>query len=353
MSSPAPADATRLLRRRALCLGATALPLGAALGGCGGSAQAAGADAPAAVQAALDRFTALAGDTSALLHAHAWPEPGTPALDWRAAYAPDRPLFVGSALKTFMLAEFLRATERERAPLALDAACAIHDGVRSPDSLVFRALHGHTPYRSVLEAMITHSDNTATDAVLAAVGADAVRALIARTGLVSVRMPDSTRKLFSNLAGAPSGTDLGWDGMQRLERGDDLGLTPLTDLLTAPQTMVASAADMVHWYVGALAGHWFARPETLREFRRIQVGGVALAMAVPPGVLAYSKGGSIDWEGFHAISLPGQMMPGRRAVSFCFTLNWRGDDSDSVRRLPEFVGAITPVLRATADASSG
>ncbi len=337
-------------RRRALCLGAL-LPLGGALAACGsGHAAQPGADAPQPVQQALARFAALAPETSgALVRSHAWPDAEAGTAGWQAAHAPERTLFTGSATKSFMLAEFLRRTEAAQAPLSADAPCVIDDGVRSPSSAVFANLNGHTPYRSVLEAMITHSDNTATDAVLAAVRPDAVRALIAQAGLASVQIPDSTRKLFSCLAGAPSGTDLGWEGMQRLERDEDLGLTPLTDPSTAPQTMIGSAEDMVRWYEGALAGRWFAKADTLREFRRIQAMANALALVMPPGLAAYGKGGSIDWEGFHALCLPGQMVVGRRAVSFCFTLNWR-DGLDSVQRLPEFVGHVAPVLQAAADA---
>ncbi len=335
-------------RRRALLAG-TGLALSGVLGAWDGSAQAAPSEVPAAVQAALARFATLATDTSgALVRTHAWPD-ASASVGWRAAHGADRTLFIGSATKTFMLAQFLRATEAAQAPLSAAAPCAIDDGVRSPGSPVFEALTGRTAYRNVLEAMMTHSDNTATDAVLAAVGPDAVRALIAQAGLASVHIPDSTRKLFSCLAGAPSGTDLGWEGMQRLARGQDMGLTPLTDLMSAPQRMTGSADDMVRWYAGALAGRWFAQADTLREFRRIHAMADALALVVPAGLAAYGKGGSIDWEGFHALSVPGQMVVGRRAATFCFTLNWRGG-ADSVQRVPEFVAAVAPVLQATADA---
>ena len=338
-------------RRRALLTGA-GLTLSGALGVCDASAQdGAPSEAPAAVQAALARFVALAPDTSAaLVRTHAWPDADASArLGWRAAHGADRTLFTGSATKTFMVAQFLRATEAAQAPLSAAALCTIDDGVRSPGSPVFGALTGRTAYRNVLEAMIAHSDNTATDAVLAATGPDAVRALIAQAGLATVRIPDSTRKMFSCLAGAPAGTDLGWDGMQRLARDENLGLTPLADILTAPQRMTGSADDMVRWYAGALAGRWFAKADTLREFRRIHAMADALDLVVPAGLAAYGKGGSIDWEGHHALSVPGQMVVGRRAATFCFTLNWRGG-ADSVQRLPEFTAAVAPVLRATADA---
>jgi hypothetical protein len=80
--------------------------------------------------------------------------------------------------------------------------------------------------------------------------------------------------------------------------------------MSAPQRMTGSADDMVRWYAGALAGRWFAQADTLREFRRIHAMADALALVVPAGLAAYGKGGSIDWEGFHALSVPGQMVVG-------------------------------------------
>src|SRR3989338_2987273 len=102
---------------------------------------------------------------------------------------------------------------------------AIDDSVRSLSSPVFLNLTGTTPARSVLEAMITHSDNTATDAALAAAGIDKVLALIAEAGLTSTQISTSTRRLFSWLAGAPEGVALGWAGVQRLIAAPPAGTT--------------------------------------------------------------------------------------------------------------------------------
>src|SRR5205814_7642733 len=117
-------------------------------------------------------------------------------------------------VKTFILAQYLRDVEDGR--LTEDKQMAIDDSVRSLSSPVFLKLTGTTPAVSVLEAMIAHSDNTATDVAMAAVGADRVRGLIAEAGLKSTQIPDSTRQLFSYLAGAPEGVDVGWPRLQRL-----------------------------------------------------------------------------------------------------------------------------------------
>ncbi|MEJ1975187.1 MAG: serine hydrolase [Acetobacteraceae bacterium] len=137
------------------------------------------------------------------------------------AHAPERPLFVGSAVKTFILTRFLQATEE--GSLSEDTMLPVDDSVRALVSPVFGALSGEAPARVALEAMICHSDNTATDICLRATGAAKVRSFIAQAGLSATRIPDSTRILFSYLAGAPAGVDEGWPGMQRITRGELFG----------------------------------------------------------------------------------------------------------------------------------
>src|SRR5262249_5282526 len=144
----------------------------------------------------------------------------------------------------------------------------VDDAVRSPSSPVFLNLSGTTPARSVLEAMIAHSDNTATDIALGAAGPTQVRALIAQAGLAQTQIPDSTRRMLSYLAGAPEGVDLGWEGAMRAARDGPVGTprSPMND----QQAMISTAADMVRWYQQALRGTFFTKPGTLVEFKRIQ-----------------------------------------------------------------------------------
>jgi beta-lactamase class A len=336
-------------RRRALHLAAAALAA-PALSACGGSNAATlwtpSTNAP--LNAAIARFAALAPDTSnCLLQADA------PSQPWSAGHQADRQLFVGSAVKTFILAQFLRDVEAGRNGLSEAQMCEINDAVRTPGSPVFGGLTGQTPYRSALEAMIAHSDNLGTDIALAAAEPDRVRALITQAGLTGTRIPDSTRKLFSYLAGAPSGTDLGWEGMQRIARNEPTGYTSRSDVINTQQTMVSTASEMVSWYRQSLSGAFFQRPETLNEYRRIQAQADALWRTVPSGLMSYGKGGSIDWEDFHALCIAGQMLVnagvGSVPVSFSFTLNWRGA-ALSTDRTDEFIAAVADVLRAAATA---
>jgi beta-lactamase class A len=134
--------------------------------------------------------------------------------------------------------------------LAEDAQRPIDDKVRSLVTPVFENLTPATELSSVLEAMISHSDNRATDAALAACGVDKVRTLIAREGLTHTQIANSMRQLFSYRAGTPSGVDLGWDGAEALKKGKSFG-TPRS-VLHDPATMASTARDMVKWHQAAL-----------------------------------------------------------------------------------------------------
>ena len=300
-----------LYRRRLPALAASALA-GLSLGA---RAQASGGGQR--LQAAIGRFALLPAASCLVVADH----PGKP---WQASHQPATRLFIGSAVKTFILAQYLRDVEAGR--LAEDTQVTIDDQVRSLSSPVFLKLTGTTPAVSVLEAMIAHSDNTATDVAMAAVGADRVRGLIAQAGLKQTQIPDSTRRLFSYLAGAPEGTDVGWPGVQRLAEASPGSVAPgaARPALNDRATMASTAEDMVNWYRQALTGTFFQKPGTLVEFKRIQAMADALVHVVPPDTVAYGKGGSIDWQGFHCFCLPGQMIVGKVPVTFCFTINWTG-----------------------------
>jgi beta-lactamase class A len=320
-----------LPRRRLSALAAAALMTPSR----GARAQASDGGEP--VQAAIKRFATLPSASCLVVV----DRPGKP---WQASYRPSERLFVGSAVKTFILAQYLRDVEAGR--LAEDTPMAIDDSVRSLSSPVFLRLTGTTPAVSVLEAMIAHSDNTATDVAMAAVGADRVRALIGEAGLKQTQIPDSTRRLFSYLAGAPEGTDVGWAGMQKLAEGmiSGAGRTALNDR----QTMASTAEDMVAWYRQVLAGRFFDTPGTLVEFKRIQAMADALVHVAPLDTIAYGKGGSIDWQGFHCFCLAGQMIVGKVPVTFCFTINWTGPADGVGAVFQSYKTAIADVLQEAA-----
>ena len=277
---------------------------------------------------------------------------------WEAGAQPDATMFVGSAIKTFILAEFLRSDLPETAPTVID------DTIRSISSSVFgdetlvgqpepdMKLDGKTLMRNVLEAMISHSDNTATDAVLAAVGVDQVRELISQVGLSSVEIPESTRRLFAYLASGQN-ADVDWETLNEYVDNPPDKQDPINDV----QSMLASAADMVRWYQTALQDPSFFDAGDLAEFKRISAMADALHRIVPDNLASYGKGGSITWNNFSCISVSGQMEmptmdPGRPWVplTFSFNINWGREDQQTFNDVAGIlVNTAKEVLRASLD----
>ncbi|MBY4897207.1 serine hydrolase [Cupriavidus sp. AU9028] len=327
-----------LSRRRALRAAGAAI-VAPAFGACGGSSMAQGA--PVELENAIRDFAALEPETTSVLI-----QADVPDDAWTASYAPQRQLFIGSAVKTFILAQFLRDSEVARNGVTEQTPVEISDRHRSAGGGVFEQLSGISSYRNVLEAMITHSDNTATDIAIAHAEPDRVRALIAQAGLGQTQIPDSTRMLFSYLAGAPLGVDIGWDGIQNL---DSLPYTRRTDVINPNVSMLSSANDLVSWYRQVLSGKFFSNAGTLREFKRISAMANAMALVPPEDTVAYGKGGSIDWEGFHCICVPGQMRVRDVAVTFCFTINWKSNETDTGSRSAEIAAPMARALAAAAD----
>lgn len=291
-----------------------------------------------AAEEAMTAFAALPGAASAFLAVD------DPAGAWQLGHMPDRPLFVGSVVKTFILAAYLLAVQDQG--LTLAEQLPVNDEVRSLVSPVLGEVSGTMPARSVLEAMIAHSDNTATDIALKKIGVEAARAVITRVPLQGVRVPTSTRRLFSHLAGAAPGQDIGWEGAKAVI-ADRLPGSP-RPIVNEVETMVAPASAMVAWYRYVLSGRLFTSETALSEFRRISGMADAMSAIVPPGIAAYGKGGSIVWQGENALSVAGQMVVRGIPASFCFSRNWQGGSDTVARVTAETVTAARQVLRAVA-----
>lgn len=285
---------------------------------------------------ALRRYLALPGTKSYLIHT------GEGGSLGRIAHRPDLFMFTASAYKTFVLGQYLRDVEAGR--LTENEQLAIDDGVRMIGSPVFIELAGTTEARVVLEAMIAHSDNMATDAAVRRVGVERVRGLISEAGLRSILIPDSTRIFASYTLGAPPGVDLGWPGIVKAITNPP---GPLRPLLNRVQTLAGSARDFVAWYEQALRGAFFEKPKTLTEFKRIHAMADQIVKAVPRDTPAYAKGGEVpDFHGFNAKSFAGQMMVASRTpVTFCFLLNWHGAASEFPAVEAEYFASIKRILR--------
>ncbi|MFG1479162.1 serine hydrolase [Xanthobacter sp. V4C-4] len=293
-----------------------------------------------AITQALQGFDKLPGTVAYMIRVG---KPGRQA--WETSRNATTQMFVGSAVKTFILTRFLKDVEDGR--LNESQQLAVNDAVRTLDSSVFLELTGKTPGTSVLEAMISHSDNTATDIAISQVGIERVRAFIASAGLTSVQVPASTRRLISYLAGAPYGVDVGWEGAQRIAKGQLFG--PVRPAMNTRESMKASAADFVQYYERLLGGAFLRTPEMQTEFRRISSMGDALWKVVPQNTAAYGKGGSIEWNNFNCFCLPGQMqVAAATPVTFAFCINWNGAPSTIPAVRDRFAATIQSVLAQVA-----
>jgi beta-lactamase class A len=260
-------------------------------------------------------------------------------------------LFVGSAFKTFVLAEALRQADRpdiirtiSTPQLTLDAS------VWSVDSATFNPpnLTGTVSQRTALEAMIMHSDNTATDMCLKQAGPDKVRNFITSAGLRKTAIPDSTRSFFGYLLGAPDYKTFTWAELQA--SGPHPFVNPP---LNSVETLASSADDLVSYYSRALQGEFFKESATLTEFRRIlSLGDAIWRLPVPLGARACAKGGSIDIPGFHCVCVAGGMFFDGRWVYFTFIVNWDAAAETDPDTVVAFVNASGQALALVFDALS-
>lgn len=290
-------------------------------------------------QAILSLFKSLPGDVAIKIHA--------PASNNKPAFLvesnPSKVMFVGSAIKTFVLCEALRQVDSPDLVQTLTAnQLALDAGVWSLDSATFNPpnLIGKVSERTALEAMILHSDNTGTDMCLKHVGPDKVREFIASIGLKNTMIPDSTRSLFGHLLGAKNYKTFSWE-----ELGAAANLQIVNSPLNKIETMASTADEFVDYYSRALQGEFFKNKQTLHEFRRILAMGDAIwLLPLPLGVSAFVKGGSIDVARFHALCAPGAMLFDERWVYFCIAINWYAEAVTDPNTAEAFAAATSRAL---------
>jgi beta-lactamase class A len=293
----------------------------------------------ASPQAILSLFKSLPGDVAVKIHA--------PAANRKPEFLVEsnssKTMFVGSAIKTFILCEALRQADSPQVVQTLKAEqLALDASVWSVDSATFNPpnLIGKVSERTAIEAMILHSDNTGTDMCLKHVGPDKVRAFIASAGLKSVMIPESTRAFFGYLLGAKDYKNFTWE---------EIGAAANSPIVNSPlnqvQSLAASADDFISYYARALQGAFFQNKESLNEFRRILAMSDAIwLLPLPLGVSAFCKGGSIDVAGFHAVCVPGAMLFDGRWVYFCLTINWYAKTETDMDTVKAFAAAGSRAL---------
>ncbi len=70
----------------------------------------------------------------------------------------------------------------------------------------------------------------------------------------------------------------------------------------------------------------------------------AIALVVPADTVAYMKGGSIDWNGFHCLAVAGQMIVRDTPVTYALTYNWSDSDGDQKKLAEDFKAAVADIL---------
>jgi len=293
-------------------------------------------------------FKSMPGEVAVKIHA--------PAANGKPEYLVQsnsaKPMFCGSAFKSFVLCEALRQADSPdvvktitRQKLDLDAS------VWSLDSAAFNPpnLIGKVSERTALEAMIMHSDNTGTDMCLKHVGPDKVREFVASIGLKSAVIPNSTRTFFGYLLGEKDYKTFTWDQLCAAANQNIVN-PPLNNV----ESMACSADDFVSYYSRALQGEFFKTPQALKQFRQVlSMGDAIWLMPLPLGASSFCKGGSIDVPGFHAICAPGGMFFDNRWMYFCLTLNWTAKAETDMATVQSFAAAASKAMTMAKDAVSG
>jgi beta-lactamase class A len=293
------------------------------------------------------RFAALPGDVAFKILA---PSPKGKK-GFVASVNSDRMLFTASANKTFVLCEALRQIDGpdvvevlEERELTLDSS------VWSFGSPTFTPpdIAGVVSERTAAEAMITRSDNTATDMMFKVAGADNVRAFIASAGLANTLVPDSTRALTAYVFGEDDYKNVTWEELQKA-----VTRPQVHPLLNSVETLASTADDFVSYYSRALLGAFFTHRETLNEFRRIlTLCDFIYLIPVPLGVSAYAKSGNADSRGFHARAFAGGLYFGEQWVYFAFIINWYAESLQDPDTVGRFFAAINESLTLVKDALS-
>jgi beta-lactamase class A len=258
-------------------------------------------------------------------------------------------LFVGSAIKAFVLCERLRQLDSPDVVTTIsDHQLKLDASVWMSDSRTFNPPHlsGLVTERTAMEAMIMHSDNTATNMEIAQASRQNVQSFLQSAGLTNSAIPDSTRVFYGYLLGAADHKTFSWEEVVSSPDNPPIVNPPLNNV----ETLASSCDDLVSFYSRSLQGEFFQHRETLTEFRRILTLADAIAnLPFPMGVTAFAKGGSIDVIGYHALCIPGAMFFSGRWVYFSTVINWNAPELLDPATVLAFVAVVRQILQLVKD----
>lgn len=248
-------------------------------------------------------------------------------------------MFVASTMKAVILCERLRQLDSLTVEQQItDHQLALDESVWSPGSVTLNPpdLAGFISEQTAMEAVMVHSDNTATDMILKSANPDAVRRFIAEIGLKETMIPDSTRIFAAYLLGIPNYKTITWDELTRWP--SDRFAHPF---LNPVETLASSPDDLVSFFSRALQGRFFSHKETLFQFRRIlMLGDINYLVPFPPGLSVFGKAGYADIPGSHVRSIAGAVYFPKRWVYFSMVLNWDAAQADDPETVMAFYRAI-------------
>ncbi|MFT4041151.1 MAG: serine hydrolase, partial [Thermomicrobiales bacterium] len=259
--------------------------------------------------------------------------------------------------KVFVLAEALRQLEDSIDPASSTPPAAqfaaglqttylpLNDSVFTPGSTVFNPprLSGEVSLRTTLEAMISHSDDTATDIVLKHAGAENVQALIDDLDLTQTRIPASGAQFIGYIMGLPDWQNTTWEQLEADQFPDPQPI--LNDVIT----MASTAAELVEFYQRSLTGELFAHDFTLQTYRTILSWSDAIPQAFPLGCNGFGKGGQVSASGSYAMSFAGAMYVPQRWIYVSFLLNWSESDGEAGEIEGAYVEGVRRILTLVRD----
>lgn len=211
----------------------------------------------------------------------------------RVEFREDVAFEVGSTFKAFVAAEYARQVAS--GTLDPDARVEItrENRVDSSD-MTDQMLDGATiPLQEAAEAMIAVSDNTATDLVLAALGADRVRDLIRDLGLTATTIPGSTRSIYERVRDEPA-----W----------------------RPVACRTTMADLARFY-GATARDRALGDATDRFLALMREEDLLQGGHWPNDAVCYRKSGMVEPPPLLAMGMAGALDVGGEITAFAFALN--------------------------------
>ena len=279
--------------------------------------------------------------------------------EWSVEQNPDEQMFIASAFKAFVLAETLRQLETAIDPASatppaaqvaagLQTLLPLNESVFMIGSSVLNPPHlsGEISLRTALEAMISHSDDTAADIVLKYVGAEKVQAFVDDMGLTQTRIPASGAQFVGYIMGLPDWQQTTWAQVQADQFPDPRPI--LNDTIT----MASSAADLVSFYARTLTGEMFQREATLATYRTILSWSDAIPQAIPLGANGFGKGGQVSANGSNALSFAGGMYVPNRWIYAALILNWTDAEGDAAGTEAAYIEAARHIFTLVRDAFS-